>query len=70
MKTTTANKIKTPPMTRTVKISDVLHKELRIFSVTNSVPMQDWVEALLTFGMKNRKEVYNKHFSAAERAAA
>jgi histone acetyltransferase (RNA polymerase elongator complex component) len=51
---------------RTVKVSDVLHHRIRVISVQRRIPMQHFIEQLLTVGL--REKVYEKFES--EKATA
>jgi hypothetical protein len=44
--------------TRTVKVSDVLHHRIRVLSVQKRIPLQDFVESMLTVGL--REKIYDK----------
>jgi histone acetyltransferase (RNA polymerase elongator complex component) len=55
-----------PAMTRTVKIADVLHHKIRVLSVQKRMPMQEFIEGLLTAGLRDK--VYDKFVE--ERPAA
>lgn len=48
--------------TRTVKISDTIHHRIRVLSVQKRVPMQDFIETLLLFGL--REKAYDKSVEA------
>lgn len=56
------------PMTRTVKISDVLHHRIRVLSVQKRMPMQEFIEGLLNFGLKEK--AYEKFDGQSEAVAA
>jgi hypothetical protein len=43
---------------RTVKIADEIHHKIRVLSVQKRIPMQNLIEQLLTFGL--REKVYEK----------
>jgi hypothetical protein len=45
---------KKPKMTRTVKIADVLHHKIRVLSVQKRMPMQEFIENLLTAGLRDK----------------
>jgi hypothetical protein len=45
---------KTPAMTRTVKIADGIHYKIRRLSVERRMPMQDFIELLLLYGLRNK----------------
>lgn len=47
---------------RTVKVSDVLHHRIRVLSVQRRIPMQHFIEQLLTVSL--REKVYEKFDSA------
>jgi hypothetical protein len=67
-KKTTAPAPAKPPMTRTVKISDVIHHRIRVLSVQKRMPMQEFIEGLLLFGL--REKAYDKFIEDGEQAAA
>lgn len=56
------NKVKTP-LTRTVKISDDIHHKIRVLSVQKRMPMQEFIENLLLFGL--REKAYDRPEKAA-----
>ena len=58
---------KKPKMTRTVKISDIIHHRIRVLSVQKRMPMQSFVECLLLNGLRDKS--YDK-FLADEKTAA
>lgn len=43
---------------RTVKVSDVLHHRIRVLSVQRRIPMQCFIEQLLTVGLRDK--IYEK----------
>lgn len=51
---------------RTVKVSDILHHRIRVLAVQRRIPMQHFIEQLLTVSL--REKVYEKF--ATEKAAA
>lgn len=51
---------------RTVKLSDVLHHRIRVLSVQRRIPMQHFIEKLVTAGLRDK--IYEKFDS--EKAAA
>lgn len=55
-------------MTRTVKISDVIHHRIRVLSVQKRMPMQNFIEHMLLAGLRDK--VYEKFLAEAEKAAA
>jgi hypothetical protein len=60
---------KTKSMTRTVKISDMVHHRIRVLSVQKRMPMQNFIECLLLAGLRDK--VYDKFVvePATEKAA-
>jgi histone acetyltransferase (RNA polymerase elongator complex component) len=58
----------TPKPTRTVKISDILHHKIRVLSVQKRMPMQEFIEGILTHGL--REKVYDKFETQKEALAA
>jgi hypothetical protein len=44
--------------TRTVKVSDVLHHRIRVLSVQKRIPLQEFVESMLTVGLRDK--IYEK----------
>lgn len=42
------------PRTRTVKIADVIHHRIRVLSVQRRMPMQNFIEGLLLYGLKEK----------------
>jgi hypothetical protein len=57
-------------MTRTVKISDIVHHRIRVLSVQKRLPMQEMIEGLLLFGL--REKAYDQFLTdtEAEKTAA
>jgi hypothetical protein len=51
-------------MTRTVKISDVIHHKIRVLSVQKRLPMQEFIECLLVAGLRDK--AYEKFLGDAE----
>lgn len=44
----------TKTKTRTVKIADVIHHRIRVLSVQRRMPMQDFIEGLLTHALRDK----------------
>jgi hypothetical protein len=43
--------------TRTVKISDEIHHKIRVISVQKRTPMQEFIETLLTRGLRRYEKL-------------
>jgi hypothetical protein len=52
MKASERREIQASRRTRTVKISDMIHHKIRVLSVQKRMPMQEFIEDLLLFGLR------------------
>ena len=55
-------------MTRTVKIADMIHHRIRVLSVQKRMPMQEFIEGLLLYGLRDK--AYEKFVSESEEKTA